>query len=141
MTLAQRNLQSTRLIHLSFLFAAVAYTAIPFLIALPKAAPPSAVIIGAFAVISISTLAAGFFIRARLVQPASELLRANPEDGAAGGRWRIGVMLALVFAESVLLFGFALRILGASWAVCGGFYGVGIFFLVAWTPKLELAPR
>lgn len=140
MTLAQRNLQSARLIHFALLFAAVAYTAIPFLIHPPTVQPPTTILILAFGVVSFSALAAGFFIRSRLVEPAREALRSNPEDAGAAGRWRTGVILSLVFAETVLLFGFALRILDASWNVCGVFYGVGIFFLLAWTPRLELPP-
>jgi len=140
MTLAQRNLQSARLIHVAFLFAAIAYTAIPFLISLPAVHPPTTVLILAFGVVSFSALAAGFFIRSRLVQAASEALHSNPEDSAAAARWRTGVILSLVFCETVLLFGFTLRILGGSWNVCGVFYGVGIFFLLAWTPRLELPP-
>lgn len=93
-----------------------------------------------FGVIALSTWMAGFFIRIRMVKPAEEALRSNPEDGAAAARWRMGVVLSLTFCETVLLFGFALKILGASWNVCGVFYGVGIFFLLLWAPRLELPP-
>jgi F0F1-type ATP synthase membrane subunit c/vacuolar-type H+-ATPase subunit K len=140
MTLAERNLRSLRIIHIAFLFAAIAYLVVPF-VATPKnqQPPPPAVVLG-FAVLAFSMWAGAFLVRARLVQPASEVLRNNPEDAAAAGRWRMGVILSLVFCESVVLFGLALRFIGASWNVCGVFYGVGIFFLLAWIPRLELPP-
>jgi len=141
MMLAQRSLQSARLIHFALLFATVAYTAIPFLTGPPKVQPPSAILLFALGIVSLSSLTAGFFIRSRLVQPAREALRSNPDDSAAARRWRSGVIISLMFCETILLFGFALRFLGGSWNVCGAFYGVGIFFLLAWTPRLELPPN
>jgi hypothetical protein len=139
MTIVQKNLQSARLIHVAFLFAAAIYVAIPFLIA-PVANSATMTIIAAFALIAFTTWAGGFFIRSRIVLPSAERLRENAEDDAAAARWRTGVVLSLTFCESVLLFGFALKILGASWNICAIFYGVGIFFLLAWRPRLELPP-
>jgi F0F1-type ATP synthase membrane subunit c/vacuolar-type H+-ATPase subunit K len=138
MTLAQKNLRSLRIIHIAFLFAAVAYLAVPFLAPPSGSQPPPAAVVIGISVVGFSTWAAGIFIRTRMVQPAEDVLRNNPEDAAAVGRWRMGVILSLVFCESVVLFGLALRFVGASWNVCGVFYGVGIFFLLAWTPRLEL---
>jgi hypothetical protein len=95
----------------------------------------------AFAAISAGSIGAAFFIRMRLIQPAVVRLRENPEDGPAAGRWRAGVLFSLVLCETVVLFGLALRMMGVEWNVCGVFYAVGIFFLLAWTPKLGLLPQ
>jgi hypothetical protein len=51
------------------------------------------------------------------------------------------VILSLVFCESVILFGLALRVLGAGWNVAGVFYAVGIVLMLLWTPKLDLPPQ
>ncbi len=80
-------------------------------------------------------------MRSRLVQTASDVLRGNPDDRGAAARWRMGVILSLVFCETVVLLGLALRFMGESWNIRGAFYGVGIFFLLAWTPRLELSPK
>ncbi len=140
MTLAQKNLQSLRIIHIAFLFAAVAYLAVPIMAPPHITEPPPAAFVIGISVVAFSTWAAGIFIRSRLVQPASEALRQNPEDAAAAGRWRTGVILSLIFSESIGLFGMTLRFMGGSWNLCGVFYAVGIFFLVLWTPRLELPP-
>ena len=140
MTLAQKNLRSLRIIHIAFLFAAIAYLAVPILASPHIAEPPPVTFVIGISVVALSTLAAGVFIRSRLVQPAGEALRRDPEDAVAAGRWRTGVILSLVFCESVGLFGLALRFAGASWNVCEVFYGVGILFLVLWTPRLEFPP-
>jgi hypothetical protein len=49
------------------------------------------------------------------------------------------VILSLVLSETTVLFGLALRFTGAPWNVCAVFYAAGIFLLLAWTPRLELA--
>jgi len=140
MTLAQKTLQTGRLIHLALLFAAFAYLALPLLVGTPKTTVPPAPMIMAMGFVSVSTMGAAYFIRARLVQPASEKLAGNPEDAGAAGRWRTGVIISLALCESVALFGFLLRFMGGSWNICAVFYTVGIFFLLAWTPRLELPP-
>jgi F0F1-type ATP synthase membrane subunit c/vacuolar-type H+-ATPase subunit K len=140
MTIAQNSLRVARLIHLGLLFAAFAYLVLPLYVRPPDLKPPDFVFVLALGVVALSAMGAGIFIRARLVQPASERLRSNPEDAEAAKRWRTGVILSLVFCETVALFGFSLRFIGGSWNVCGVFYAVGIFFLLAWTPRLELPP-
>lgn len=141
MTLAQKTLQTVRLIHLALLFAAFAYLALPLVVGAPKTTVPPAAMILAMGFVSVSTMGAAYFIRVRLVQPANEKLAGNPEDAGAAGRWRAGVIISLALCESVALFGFALRFMGGAWNVCAVFYTVGIFFLLAWTPRLELPPN
>jgi len=140
MTIAQRTLQAARVIHLGLLIAALAYLALPLLVGAPKTTVPPAALVAAMGFVAVSALGAASFIRARLVQPAGEKLATNPEDDGAARQWRTGVIISLVFCESVTLFGFVLRLIGSSWNVCGIFYAVGIFFLLAWRPKLELPP-
>jgi hypothetical protein len=139
-TTAQKSLQAVRIIHIGFLGAAVAYLflALAYFSAVRQASP--AVVPLAMGIVSLSALGVAMFYRSRMVQPASEQLRNNPEDKIAIGRWRGGVIVSLVFCESVVLFGFLLKLIGNSWSVCGIFYAVGIFFMLAWWPRLELPP-
>jgi len=141
MTLAERTLRQMRIIHFAFLFAAVAYVAVPFLSPSSNQHGPPVAVVLAIGVLGLATLAGSVFIRGRMVQPASEALRINPEDGGAAARWRSGVILSMAFCETVALFGLVLRYSGARWSTCGIFYGVGIFLLLAWAPRLELSPR
>jgi len=140
MTLAEKNLRSLRIIHFAYLFSAIACLAVPLIVQQISTQPPSFAMIIAFGVVGLSVWAGGIFFRARFVQPASESLRENPDDNAAAGRWRTGVIVSLSFCENLVLFGLVLRFSGASWNVCGVFYAVGIFFLLSWRPRLELPP-
>ena len=137
---AQKTLQAVRIIHLAFVGTAVAYIIVPlaYAPALKPAFPP--VFPLALGILSLCVLGLAMFFRARRIQPASELLQNNPEDKAAISLWRGGVILSLVFCECVVLFGVTLKLLGMPWSVCGIFYAVGIFFMLAWWPRLELPP-
>jgi hypothetical protein len=75
-----------------------------------------------------------------MVTESAAKLSTNSEDTASLKRWRSGVLLSYTCAESVVLYGFALKLLGARWNVAGLFLVVGILLLVAWTPKLEGPP-
>jgi len=140
MTAAQKTLQAMRIIQFGFLGAAVAYLFLAgaYSPSVRKTSPP--VVPLAMGIVSLSALGVAVFFRGRMVRPGSELLRSNPEDKIAIGRWRGGVIVSLACCESVVLFGFLLKLIGNSWSVCGIFYAVGIFFMLAWWPRLELPP-
>jgi hypothetical protein len=137
---AQKTLQAMRIIHFGFLGAAVAYLFLALAYSPPVRQTSLQVVPLAMGIVSLSALGVAMFFRSRMVQPASELLRNNPEDKITIARWRGGVILSLVFCESVVLFGVLLKFIGNSWSVCGIFYAVGIFFMLAWWPRLELPP-
>ena len=129
------------MIHAAFLLAAILYIWVQSRVAHDSGKAIPMAILSAFGLVALSSLGIAFFFRRRVVQPAAERLGGNPEDSIAAGRWRSGVLVSLAFCESVVLFGLALRFIGAGWNVCGVFYAAGIFFLLAWTPKLALLPR
>lgn len=130
-----------RVIHAAFLLAAILYVWVPSRIVHDSGKATPMAILLAFGLVALSSLGISVFFRRLIVQPAAERLSKNPEDSQAAGRWRNGVLVSLVSCESVVLFGLALRFIGAGWNVCGVFYAAGIFFLLAWTPKLDLLPR
>jgi len=140
MTIAQKSLQATRVIYVALLFAAIAYLAIPLLVAPTHSREPSLVFVLALGVVALSTLGVAAFYRSRMVQPANEALSRNPDDDSAAARWRQGVIVSLVCCDSIVLFGLALRFVGVAWSKCSIFYAVGIFFMLAWRPRLELPP-
>jgi len=141
MNAAQKALRASRILHLCFLIAAVVYMLVPFLIVSNASVDAPIVVAACLGLVAMSTIGIGLFFRGRNLNPAAERLRTNPDDTTAAGQWRGGVVLSLACAESVVLFGLALRMLGGAWSVAGGFYVVGILLLLAWTPKLELLPQ
>jgi hypothetical protein len=70
-------------------------------------------------------------------EPAARL-GVDPQDATSLKQWRSGQIVSFAFAESVVLYGFLLKFLGAGWNIAGMFFVVGILVLLAWTPKLEV---
>jgi hypothetical protein len=137
MTKARKALQSARVIHIAFLIAAILYVWVPQLVSVSQKEVPLTMV-ACLAVVAFSTMGIALFLRTRTVQPAAERLEENPDDGDAAKRWLQGSLFALASCETVILFGLALRMLGAGWSICGVFYAVGFLVLLALTPKLDL---
>src|SRR6266478_3490445 len=79
------------------------------------------------------------FLRRRMIKPSEESLRSNPDDESALKKWRTGVIVSLVMASTIVLFGLVLKFMGATWNVASWFFIVGILLLLAWTPRLDLS--
>ena len=141
MSAAQKNLRSARIIHALFLVAAVLYVIVPFRLIRVESQPPPDVFAVAIGFTAAAVVGLAVFFRMRYVQPNNKALRNNPEDAVALAKWRQGTIISFVCCESVVLFGLSLRITGVPWNICGIFYAVGILFLLAWTPKLDLPPE
>jgi hypothetical protein len=137
LTPIESTLRSTRILHLVFLIVPFLYIAVLFqLNPLERPVTPTAVYALAFE--CFATIAAGSLLRARKVTASAEKLGANPQDAVALRTWRSGQIISFAFAESVVLFGFLMKVLGARWNVAGIFFAVGILLLAAWTPKLDV---
>lgn len=90
-----------------------------------------------FAIVSVTDIGIGTVLRSRRLSPALETLRVRPDDSNALAQWRTGNILGFVYAQTVTLFGFLLRFLGAPWNIAGIFFAVGLLLLLVWTPSLE----
>src|SRR5437588_9498022 len=63
------------------------------------------------------------------IDRALEVLKHTPDNMAALYRWRSGNILSFALAESIVLYGFVVRFLGASLAQAAPFYIAGIIIL------------
>jgi F0F1-type ATP synthase membrane subunit c/vacuolar-type H+-ATPase subunit K len=140
MSAARVALRGAKLLHGVFLLSAILYVWVPTMIRHDASREVPRAVAFTLGLAALSNIGVAIFFRRRMVQPAAERLKRNSEDGGAAKLWRGGVIVSLVFCESIILFGLALRFLGANWSVCGIFYAVGIFLMLAWTPRLELLP-
>ena len=138
---AEKSLRNARIMHLVFVLAAFSHLLVPLKFVTGNSQAPSNAIVAAFGFVAATNLGLAIFFRSRQVSSASEALKRNAEDAAALQQWRKGVLLSFVFCESIILFGLALRFTLVPWKVCGIFYAVGVLFLLAWAPKLELPPE
>ncbi len=129
--------KNVKILHLAFLLTVPLFV-IELRLLHPAAHGVSNTIIFGFGAACLLDIVIASHFRGRMITPSEELLRANPEDTVALNRWRAGSIISFTYAESIVLFGFALKVLGASWNIAGIFFVVGILLLLAWTPKLEL---
>ncbi len=98
---------------------------------------PSAIVVS-LAALSGWVIIIALSFRSRKVHAAVEALQRNPEDATALSNWRLGNLLSLTFAETIVLFGFGLKCFGAGWNLAGIFFVVGVFLFLAWTPRLDV---
>jgi hypothetical protein len=103
----------------------------------PRAVQP--MILYALAALAITDVASGVALRKKRVDAPMEVLRSEPENAAALAQWRGGNIFSFAQAETVTLFGVALKFLGASWLTAGFFFFVGLVLILLWTPRLDLA--
>ena len=138
---AQISLKSMRIIHLCFLLTVVLYLWVPSMMAHGQRSEVPVLFVAIFGMLAVTSVAASLFFQSKLVRPAAEQLQRDPNDKGATARWRAGVILSLVFGETVILCGLIMRILGVPWSIAGIFYGVGALLLIWFKPKLELLPE
>jgi hypothetical protein len=134
---AQNTLRQVRILHAVFIA-----TWFLFFVQLRFINPPEhaldPIIVYAISVACVADIGIALSFRARMISPALETLRTRPDDSAALGSWRVGNILSFTFAETVILFGFVLKILGARWNVAGIFFAASLFLFGLWTPRLDL---
>lgn len=141
MNAAQATQKYMRVLHIVFLLTVVLYLWVPWMLVGGQATESPFVVVLVLGMVALTSVAAVLFFQARRVRPAAEQLRLRPDDAQAAARWRTGLILCFAFSETIVLFGLALRLLGAPWKFSGVFYAVGALLLLACRPKLELLPE
>jgi hypothetical protein len=85
--------------------------------------------------VAATMFVAAIVVRAKMVQPALELLQTEPDNKQSIGRWRSGSIISYVLAETVALFGFSLRSLGGTLAMSAPFYIAAILLMLFLRPR------
>ena len=95
-----------------------------------------------FGFVCVSEVGLAFFLREQIVTSAEAVLKSDPENSTALAKWRTGNLLSFCFAETITLFGLALKLLGFEWRVAAIFFAAGLLFLLLWMPrKIEAMHR
>ncbi len=134
-----RALLEVRVLHGFFVITILLFIFVIFQ-ANPQEQPLEKVIPLAVAAVNVATIFAGVILRSRILTPSVGILRSNPGNTQALGRWRLGQLLSFTLAESIALFGLALKFVGADWKTVGPFFAASILLLLFWIPKLDVAP-
>jgi F0F1-type ATP synthase membrane subunit c/vacuolar-type H+-ATPase subunit K len=99
----------------------------------------SPIMVYAILFVCLNDIGVAAFLRRRMIKSSEESLRSNANDESALKKWRTGVIVSLVMASTIVLFGVVLKFMGATWNVASWFFIVGIVLLLAWTPRLDVS--
>jgi hypothetical protein len=134
MTSIKKTLRATRILHVALLLMVVIDFDVSYRLA-PIQNQIAPVIVYAIIFVCLNDIGVAVFLRSRLIRPSEESLRSNPNDKSALKKWRTGVIVSLVMASTIVLFGLVLKFTGATWNLASWFFIVGFVLLLAWTPR------
>ncbi len=135
------TLRGARVIHGALVAASFFYVLLIMFQFRPHDRPVDSVTLLAFAVTGLACGGFALFFRKQKVMASAEQLQFNPQDADALREWSAGIVLSLVLAETIVLFGFVLKLLGSQWTIAAPFFVVGTALMVLWTPRLDLPSR
>ena len=101
----------------------------------PPERPVSNMTLIPMGLVAVGDIAIGSARRRRYLQDCQDFFKAEANLRKALGRWYMGNIVSFVHAETVALFGLALKFLGASWLIAGPFFTVGLAVMLVWTPR------
>jgi magnesium-transporting ATPase (P-type) len=130
----RNNIRSIRIIHAALLLAMILYVLMAEALTRHDLGDIQ-VIWFAFLLTALMIVAVAFFVRIQMLKPATETLEEKSDDPRALARYSAGNILSYVFAESVVLFGMALRLIGGTTTQSLPFYVVGISLMLVWWPR------
>jgi hypothetical protein len=89
----------------------------------------------AIELLAATAIVAAIVLRTTLIQPALDVLRTKADDKVSLARWRSCSILSYIMAEVVVVFGFEMRILGATITQSAAFYISGIVLMLFLRPR------
>lgn len=132
----EKALSAVRMLHVAFLTTIFLFILMTRFAA-PSEQPVAQEIVLAVAVAAVADIGVGFTMRKRFMERASEAIAREGQQRALAA-WRVANIYSFAHAETVMLFGFVLKFLGASWKIAGPFFFVGFALLLLWTPRMDL---
>jgi hypothetical protein len=138
MTPIELNIRQTRILHAVMLFSMFLYALVGEKVG-PAPSMLQPTFYRAFVILAAALVCVALILRAQILAPALEGIKARPEDPVAWARWRVGNIVTFVICEGVALFGFALRMRGGKLAASLPFYGAAILLMLIWAPRLDIS--
>ncbi len=138
MTSIKKPLRVARVLHVALLVMVVVDFDISYRFA-PIQNQISPILVYAITFVGLNEIGVAAFLRSRMIKPSEESLSSNPNDEPALKKWWTGVIVTLVMASTIVLFGLVLKFMGATWNVACWVFIMGTLLLLAWTPRLEVS--
>jgi hypothetical protein len=129
------NLKILRIIHLALLVSMGLYIWVAEKIVVHPAQVLDRVFSTSIGALVVVIVIAAFVVRSKMIGPALDTLQTQPEDTGSLTRWRAGNIISYALAESTVLFGFVLRIMGAPLTQSAWFYLAGPLLMLSWWPR------
>jgi hypothetical protein len=132
------TLRVLRIIHSALLLSMVLYIFVAERIARIVTHPVQPIdhtFLASIAIVSIVAASTAFVFRIKMIGPALDTLQIAPGDVSSLNRWRAGSIISYALAESIVLFGLALRSVGASLPQSAWFYVAGPLLMLSWWPR------
>jgi NAD/NADP transhydrogenase beta subunit len=132
----QARLKSTTLVHWAIVASSVMFIVLAEMVG-PKTqfGERTEIVVMLLAFFGLMNAAVAFYARKLWVSGSEEVLRLNPSDTTAAQRWMQGSILSVAFSESIVLFGFVLRMIGAQTKVVWAFYAAGLALMLMFVPR------
>jgi hypothetical protein len=134
---SQKALNEAHLLHAAFLTTIFLFVFVLHLAAIGER-PVSLSLVAGIGCAAVADIGVGFMLRKQYMNKAEQALQVEFDAPKALAAWRLANILSFAQAETVTLFGVALKFLGASWKIAGPFFFIGFALLLLWTPRLDL---
>jgi hypothetical protein len=129
------HITRVRILHGAFVTTIFLFLLVCRLAAPPEHPVPDATVL-AIALVAVADIAFGAVRRQKLFRECDECFRTNKDPRQALARWNMANIVSFVHAETVALFGFALKFMGVSWKIAAPFFAVALAVMLAWTPRI-----
>lgn len=123
-----------RFLHMVFIMSVIAFIAVGEFVPLPRNTEMD-IMVPLFGLVAIADLGLGFFLRKNTLDQAREILQRDRDNKEAVESWRRGHFLGFVFAETIVFFGLAIRLLTGNLQYAIPFYIAGLAALIFWMPR------
>jgi hypothetical protein len=130
----EQNVRSVQRVHGTFMATVLLYV---YMMHVVRGSPPgpAPAMFWSIAGLAGYCWGAAYMWRVRKLSPAVERLKINPDDAAAQTKWRNASIVSVAMIECIVLFGFALYMLGATTIRVAPFLVIPFATMVFWFPR------
>ncbi len=128
------KLRTVRVLHAAMLSTCLLYVAVGEAVG-PKEPKDVKLLLMVLGFMAVAELGAAMLLRPQMVGKAEEVLRRSPDDPAALQQWQTGHIVLYAMCQSVAIFGFVLRMMGATLMQSLPFAGACVLMMLMWVPR------
>jgi len=132
---AEASHHTLRIVHAFLIASMLVYMWLPSHLRVQPRPPLNPVFYGALVALALVLVGVIVLIRNLMLQRSLEQLALRPDDSALIRRWHQGYLIIFCLCEAIVLYGFVLRLVGATLLQSAPFYLGGLVLMLCFTPK------